>query len=234
MLTLMPRRRKKQLKIIWYLVLIVVVSAMVIIALGRATDEEGEVMPKEEKVAEITPAQENKDERAEEGDVKEAEKKEEPKEEPTDEEQPSEEKVDFEGTEVQAAGFKIKVPKKWFFSFSNEDGAQLLNFGTQKFGPDNAYNFTMTADASGYISPIEKIPAESIGGLVESSDEKTNDGLLLKRKVFMTNVEGAGEVVQILYTFELDSKKYGAILWTAASNDSQVSLLSDMVKTIRP
>jgi len=236
MLTLSTNRRRKKSKTLVYLATIVVVSVLLIMLLGKATSKEDQ-NENINKVPELTQneSQTNTQTVAKIEDETETEKAVEPQPtEPVKEEPSQESTVDFEGTEVPASGFKIKVPKQFFYSFSNEGGVQLLNLGTKDFGPENPYNFSMSAEASGYISPIEQIPSESIGGLVESIEEKTNSGLTLQKKVYRGVIDGSNDVTQLLYTFEIDAKKYGAIFWTASSNETHLSRFSDMLKTVSP
>ena len=236
MLTLSTNRRRKRSKTFLYFVIIVSISILVILFLSKATSDDKIIV--DENVQDISTEknikQSSENIESEEviiEPVKDVEEETIVKDESPAESEPA--KV-FEGTDVQAANFQIKIPKQFFYSFSNEGGGQLLNIGTKNFGPDKPYDFSMTNDASGYISSIEQIPTESIGGLVESSEVQTNAGIKMQKKVYQTNIEGSGAVMQILYTFELNSKKYGAILWTAANNESFSTLFSDTIKTIKP
>lgn len=140
--------------------------------------------------------------------------------------------ADYEGTDVHYSSITIKVPKQWFFSYSQESVGQLLNFGTQNFGPENPYQANMADDLSGYLGPVEAIPSESVGGLTTTATLKAKNGQEIIKKVYAGQTPDSIELSQVVYTFSVGDKNFGVLSYTQSKNQAQLDRLDQMVQML--
>lgn len=142
------------------------------------------------------------------------------------------EPVNYDGTDVHLGPITVKIPKQWYFTYSQESVGQLLNFGTQTFGPDNPYTASMGDDASGYVGPYESIPSEAVGALVETNNITLANGQTIEKKVYRGNTPDNVDLTQVVVKLKVADKEYGVLFYTQSKNDTQLKRLQDMLSLI--
>lgn len=142
------------------------------------------------------------------------------------------EPVNYDGTDVHLGPITVKIPKQWYFTYSQEAVGQLLNFGTQNFGPENPYTAAMADDGSGYVGPYESIPSEAVGALVETNNITLANGQTIEKKVYRGKTPDDIDLTQVVVKLKVADKEYGVLFYTQSKNDTQLKRLQDMLQLI--
>ncbi|MDO8471643.1 MAG: hypothetical protein Q7S64_00640 [bacterium] len=217
-------------KVLWSLLLIVV-AVLVVMSIDRRTkpvnlNQPGQTGGTDSQKLEPTATNETAIDTPVPPVTTEAPKKEET---PVTENKPAE-PVNYDGTDVHLGPITVKIPKQWYFTYSQESVGQLLNFGTQTFGPDNPYTAAMADDASGYVGPYESIPSEAVGALVETNNITLANGQTIEKKVYRGNTADNVDLTQVVVKLKVADKEYGVLFYTQSKNDTQLKRLSDMLQ----
>jgi|GEM_PF-6301740 len=136
------------------------------------------------------------------------------------------------GSEVVfPGGPKLIVPTPWVYSYSLENGTEVLNFGTQQFSESNPYSAALKADASGYFGPETVAPTEAIGPQSNEQKITLTDGSEAVVRTFSADIEGS-VLDQLVATVPWDGRIYSAIFYTSANNTDQIERFSQLIKTV--